>query len=310
VIGSFLWEFLVSVKSLVRIFWNLDQAARLRLWLAGHPRAWVLVLGRRIWLCGDGAYSRFFWRFMGRWNREMQTWIHQSCHSTWVSIFSIQFRAQYIDFFLVPLSYLCSHLGKMTYVLPSFASRSWKSGVDTFIWIDLQPNIQWKRNNSPCITEQIPVDLRFHITTLPWPGFTQLWVLYDFGLIHYWSIPLQDNIGLMPYRRPMTVVSKFMVIILFAFIRDWSYSFFFTVGHPIHTEKCEKPSIEEVLRLQELYINELTRYHVILAELAPFLISFCSLESGIPTRTLLRQGVLKSSVLLHESFDSRRAFLA
>ncbi len=105
----------------------------------------------------------------------------------------------------------------------------------------------------------------------------------------------------------MTVVSKSMVIILFAFFLGLKVYFFFPVGHPIHTEKCEKPSIEEVLRLQELYINELTRYRVILTELAPFLMSFCSLESGIPTRTPLRQGVLKSLVLLHEFFDSRRA---
>lgn len=55
----------------------------------------------------------------------------------------------------------------------------------------------------------------------------------------------------------MTVVSKSMVIILFFEIEG--ILFFFPVGRPIHTEKCEKPSIEEVLRLQELYINELTR---------------------------------------------------
>jgi len=60
-------------------------------------------------------------------------------------------------------------------------------------------------------------------------GFT-LPLFHGRGLLNY-------NVGLMPYRRPMTVV----------------------IGHPIHTEKCEKPTDEEVLRLQEVYINELTR---------------------------------------------------
>lgn len=31
------------------------------------------------------------------------------------------------------------------------------------------------------------------------------------------------------------------------------------VGNPIHVEKCEKPAIEEVRRIQTLYIEELLR---------------------------------------------------
>lgn len=40
------------------------------------------------------------------------------------------------------------------------------------------------------------------------------------------------------------------------------------VGNPIQVEKCEKPSLEEVKRVQARYIAELTRYaaHVLPAD--------------------------------------------
>lgn len=60
-------------------------------------------------------------------------------------------------------------------------------------------------------------------------GFT-LPLFHGRGMLNY-------NVGLFPYRRPMTVV----------------------FGRPIHTEKCAKPSIGEVMRVQEAYIDELTR---------------------------------------------------
>lgn len=34
----------------------------------------------------------------------------------------------------------------------------------------------------------------------------------------------------------------------------------FEVGHPIHVEKCEKPTLEEIMHVQKMYIEELTRY--------------------------------------------------
>jgi len=33
-----------------------------------------------------------------------------------------------------------------------------------------------------------------------------------------------------------------------------------TVGRPIHVDKCDKPSIDELHRVQKLYIDELTRF--------------------------------------------------
>jgi Diacylglycerol acyltransferase. len=32
------------------------------------------------------------------------------------------------------------------------------------------------------------------------------------------------------------------------------------VGKPIHVEKCEKPNLEQVMEVQQLYIEELTRF--------------------------------------------------
>ncbi|KIL69037.1 hypothetical protein M378DRAFT_184366 [Amanita muscaria Koide BX008] len=60
-------------------------------------------------------------------------------------------------------------------------------------------------------------------------GFT-LPLFHGRGLLNY-------NLGLMPYRRRIIAV----------------------IGKPIRVEKCEKPSIEEIKRVQEKYIAELMR---------------------------------------------------
>ncbi|KZT00590.1 DAGAT-domain-containing protein [Laetiporus sulphureus 93-53] len=58
-------------------------------------------------------------------------------------------------------------------------------------------------------------------------GFT-LPLFHGRGLLNY-------NLGLMPYRRRIVVV----------------------IGNPVHVEKCEKPTLEEITHVQGLYIEEL-----------------------------------------------------
>ncbi|KIK05706.1 hypothetical protein K443DRAFT_3707 [Laccaria amethystina LaAM-08-1] len=60
-------------------------------------------------------------------------------------------------------------------------------------------------------------------------GFT-LPLFHGRGLLNY-------NVGLMPYRRQIVAV----------------------IGNPIHVERCEKPTLEELTRVQQRYIEELTR---------------------------------------------------
>lgn len=60
-------------------------------------------------------------------------------------------------------------------------------------------------------------------------GFT-LPLFHGRGLLNY-------NLGLMPYRRRIVSV----------------------IGRPIHVQRCEKPSLDEVERIQRMYIEELTR---------------------------------------------------
>jgi len=60
-------------------------------------------------------------------------------------------------------------------------------------------------------------------------GFT-LPMFHGRGLLNY-------NLGLMPYRRRIVAV----------------------IGKPIHVEKCRQPNIDEVMRVQKMYIEELTR---------------------------------------------------
>ncbi|KAF8909272.1 diacylglycerol acyltransferase-domain-containing protein [Gymnopilus junonius] len=61
-------------------------------------------------------------------------------------------------------------------------------------------------------------------------GFT-LPLFHGRGLLNY-------NLGLMPYRRQIVAV----------------------IGHPIHVQQCDKPTLEEIVRIQTMYIEELTRY--------------------------------------------------
>ncbi|KAF9068411.1 diacylglycerol acyltransferase-domain-containing protein [Rhodocollybia butyracea] len=60
-------------------------------------------------------------------------------------------------------------------------------------------------------------------------GFT-LPLFHGRGLLNY-------NIGLMPYRRQIVAV----------------------IGNPIHVKQCDMPDIEEITRIQRMYIEELTR---------------------------------------------------
>ena len=46
---------------------------------------------------------------------------------------------------------------------------------------------------------------------------------------------------------------------LWLFMYLFFYSFFSPVGKPVHVEQCDKPTLEEVMRVQEKYIKELTR---------------------------------------------------
>jgi len=60
-------------------------------------------------------------------------------------------------------------------------------------------------------------------------GFT-LPLFHGRGLLNY-------NLGLLPYRRRIVSV----------------------IGRPIHVERCDQPSMEELTRVQQLYIAELER---------------------------------------------------
>lgn len=67
-----------------------------------------------------------------------------------------------------------------------------------------------------------------------------------------------DNLGLMPYRKRIVAVSTFLVfpfLFILSFFDGWPD----LVGRPIHVEQSDKPTLEELTRIQKLYIDELTR---------------------------------------------------
>lgn len=68
-------------------------------------------------------------------------------------------------------------------------------------------------------------------------------------------LPFVDNLGLMPYRRRIVSVSESFCDFQILHLQTLTS----TVGRPIHTQQCDRPSIEEVTRVQTLYIEELTR---------------------------------------------------
>ena len=77
-------------------------------------------------------------------------------------------------------------------------------------------------------------------------GFT-LPLFHGRGLLNY-------NLGLLPYRRRIVAVSECLpsdaVYDVVAHSRN-------PVGHPIHVEQCDKPTLEEIRRVQTQYIDEL-----------------------------------------------------
>ncbi len=73
------------------------------------------------------------------------------------------------------------------------------------------------------------------------------------------SDALLDNLGLLPYRRRITAVGESLDLHVACFITDFLTSFS-SVGRPIPVKRVNQPDIEEVRRVQTLYIAELQRY--------------------------------------------------
>lgn len=92
-----------------------------------------------------------------------------------------------------------------------------------------------------------------------------------------------DNLGLMPYRRRIVVVSEYLFQ-LDHFLQVLT-TILLLVGRPISVKQHDKPTTEEVREAQEKYIAELTRYltirHILLDDTA----NVGLVASGIPTKT-------------------------
>ncbi len=65
-----------------------------------------------------------------------------------------------------------------------------------------------------------------------------------------------DNLGLMPYRRRIVAVSKWYT----PTSRLDVHPHRFEVGNPIHVVQTDKPTLEEIMHVQQQYIDELMRY--------------------------------------------------
>lgn len=92
-----------------------------------------------------------------------------------------------------------------------------------------------------------------------------------------------DNLGLMPYRRRIVVVGESFHLHKISHILYPS-----SVGKPIRVEKCQQPTIDKVMRVQKMYIEELTRCVLrVYATSSPFSHSHFSVVSGIHTKTSL-----------------------
>ncbi|KAI0343355.1 DAGAT-domain-containing protein [Trametopsis cervina] len=127
----------------------------------------------------------------------------------------------------VPKSYLYRHYSTKDMIPSSlgFIKLAIRSGAD------LVPVFSFGEND---IYQQMPNEKGTTIYTLQKKfqsvfGFT-LPLFHGRGLLNY-------NLGLMPYRRRIVAV----------------------IGHPIHVEQRDKPSLEEVQRVQTQYIDELMR---------------------------------------------------
>ena len=98
---------------------------------------------------------------------------------------------------------------------------------------------------------------------------------------------MSDNLGLLPYRRRIVSVSKSQAV-----LSTWSQVAHITlVGRPIHVNRSTNPSMEEITRVQKLYIQELERsvIEITLRSTVHILNRFTMSESGISIRTNLQR---------------------
>jgi 2-acylglycerol O-acyltransferase 2 len=71
---------------------------------------------------------------------------------------------------------------------------------------------------------------------------------------------LSDNWGLLPYRRQIIAVSESPVVPpCIQHGMDANFKLHRTVGRPVHVQKTDNPSIEQIREVQEAYITELLR---------------------------------------------------
>lgn len=103
------------------------------------------------------------------------------------------------------------------------------------ILTDIPANAQRERDNSIRCAKEIPGNVRVYFTLIPRARAFKLFVIFTLSLANA-NMGCVDNIGLMPYRRRIVSV----------------------IGKPIHVKQNDKPRIEEVREIQELYIKELT----------------------------------------------------
>ena len=87
----------------------------------------------------------------------------------------------------------------------------------------------------------------------------------------------------MPYRRQIVAVSE--SLFFSKLIEAFRLTLYVSVGKPIHVERCEKPTLEELTRVQQQYIEELTRFVSILPLLSLGETDESGVESGTHIKT-------------------------
>ena len=121
------------------------------------------------------------------------------------------------------------------------------------------PNASWGGcfSLSHCCHWQWQQCIWVYTTTFPWRRTFKLYASLLSWLSSLFDNPDHlDNLGLMPYQRQIVAVGKSRPFFTHAF--NHSFFSFLSVGKPIHVQQCDKPTHEEVMRVQKKYIEELT----------------------------------------------------
>ena len=121
---------------------------------------------------------------------------------------------------------------------------------------DIPTNAESAGDYDICVPAQVSVHFWVHFTAVSWEGVVELFVACLVSLRNTYLEQITWDWCPTDDRSSPSVSFCFSS----TFIEVFRLTFYVSVGKPIHVRRCEKPTLEELTRVQQRYIEELTRF--------------------------------------------------